>query len=106
MSTREALAKGCSESRKRSLGYEHRIAEAARALATATTKTSDSAVLEAIGEALQKVEEHLLFRFAVAAKYGMEEEVRNRMLQKIVESCARKDDRPEQPRPAACRSEP
>ncbi len=80
-----ALAKGCSESRRRSLGYEHRIAEAARAVAHAAAATSDSAATESIGEALEKVEEHLLYRFAVGGAYGKEVEVREHMLRRAVE---------------------
>src|SRR5690349_2569147 len=37
-----ALAKACTASRERSMGYEHRIAEAARAVALASAATSDA----------------------------------------------------------------
>jgi hypothetical protein len=83
-----ALAKGCTESRRRSLGYEHRIAEAARALASAAAAASESAAMEAVGEALEKVEEHLLYRFAVAGVYGKEADVRGQMLRRVVEASA------------------
>jgi hypothetical protein len=80
----KALAKACGESRRRSMGYEHRIAEAARALANAATASSSSAAMEAIAEALGKVEEHLLYRLAVAGVYGREAEVRGQMLGQAV----------------------
>jgi hypothetical protein len=80
------LAKGCSRSRKNSLGCEHRIAEAARALATAAAVASESAAMKAIGEALDKVEEHLLYRLAVAGVYDQEAKARDIMLQKAIES--------------------
>ena len=82
----KALAKACGDSRRRSLGYEHRIAEAARAIANATAATSDSVALEAIGEALEKVEEHLLYKLSIDAVYGKEAEVREKMLQRAIEA--------------------
>jgi hypothetical protein len=81
-----ALAKACGESRRRSLGYEHRIAEAARALANAAAAISDEAALEAVGEALAKVEDHLLYKLSVAGVYGKEAEVRGQMLRRAVEA--------------------
>ena len=81
-----ALAKGCGASRRRSLGYEHRIAEAARAPANAAAAGSDDAAMEAVGEALAKVEEHLLYKLAVAGVYGKEAEVRAQMLRHAVEA--------------------
>lgn len=80
------LARGCTESRRRSLGYEHRIAEAARSLAAALAADSDTRAIEEAAETLQKVEEHLLYTFAVAAVYGREAEVRARMLRCAVEA--------------------
>jgi len=71
-----ALAKACTSARARSLGYEHRIAEAARAVALASAATSDSATVDAVSEALSKVEEHALYVFAVKGVYGKEPEVR------------------------------
>lgn len=80
----KALAKACGESRRRSLGYEHRIAEAARALANAAAASSDAAAMEAVAESLGKVEEHLLYRLAVAGVYGREAEVRGQMLRQAL----------------------
>lgn len=80
------LAKACSDSRRRSLGFEHHIAEAARALAHAAAAASDEAAMEAVGEALAKVEEHLLYKLAVAGVYRKEAEVRAQMLRQAVEA--------------------
>ena len=80
----KALAKGCGESRRRSMGFEHRIAEAARALANAAAASSDAAAMEAVAEALGKVEEHLLYRLAVAGVYGRVVEVRGHMLRRAL----------------------
>jgi hypothetical protein len=74
------LAKGCTRSRQKSLGYEHRIAEAARAVAHAATAIDDSESVEAAAEALAKTEEHLLYRFAVNGVYHKEQEVRKGIL--------------------------
>jgi hypothetical protein len=80
----KALAKACGESRRRSMGYEHRIAEAARALANAAAASTEAAAMEAVAEALDKMEEHLLYRLAVAGVYGMEAEVRGQMLRQAL----------------------
>jgi hypothetical protein len=80
------LAKACGDSRRRSLGYEHRIAEAARSLANAAAAGSDEAAMEAVGEALAKVEEHLLYKLAVAGVYGKEAVVRAQMLRQALEA--------------------
>ena len=80
----KVLAKACGESRRRSMGYEHRIAEAARALANAAAASSDAVAMAAVAEALGKVEEHLLYRLAVAAVYGEESVVRGQMLRQAL----------------------
>ncbi len=82
----KALAKGCSESRHRSLGYEHRIAEAARSLANAAAAASDKTALDEVAESLAKVEEHLLYCLACAGVYNKEREVRGKMFLQIVET--------------------
>jgi hypothetical protein len=81
----KALAKACGESRRRSMGYYHRIAEAARAVANAASASVDSAAIEAVGEALSKTEEHALYQFSVEGVYGKETEVRRNMLFRAVE---------------------
>lgn len=76
-----AIAKACAKSRKHSFGYEHRIAEAARALARAATVwPSDSARLRSVIEALACTEEHRRCRFAIAAVYDKDVEVRREIL--------------------------
>jgi hypothetical protein len=81
----KALSKGCSVSRQRSMGYYHRIAEAARAVANAVSASTESAIISAVGEALSKTEEHILYRYAVDAIYGKEAEVRRTMFAKVIE---------------------
>lgn len=89
----QALAKACGESRRRSMGFEHRIAEAARAMANAAAAASDAAAMEAVAEALGRVEEHLLYRLAVAGVYGREADVRGQMLRQAL-AAARPDAEP------------
>ncbi len=74
------LCKGCSRSRQRTLGYQHRIAEAVRALADAATETESVGIFKRLGEVLSKVEEHLLFRHAVKGEYGQEKAARSLMI--------------------------
>ena len=81
----KALSKGCSDSRQRSMGYYHRVAEAARAVANAVSASTESAIISAVGEALAKTEEHILYQYAVEAVYGKEAEVRRTMFVKIIE---------------------
>jgi hypothetical protein len=81
----KALSKGCSDSRKRSMGYYHRIAEAARAVANTVSASTESAVISAVGDALSKTEEHILYRYAVDAIYGKETEVRRTMFSRVIE---------------------
>jgi len=78
-----AVAKACTASRGRSLGYEHRIAEAARAVALASAATSDASAADSVAEAFAKVEEHALYAFSVEAVYGKEHAVREEMLNRI-----------------------
>ncbi len=80
-----AVAKACTKSRRDSLGYEHRIAEAARALALAAAADpkTKSRVNKAI-EAMALCEEHALYRFAVAGVYDKEEEVRGQILSVVL----------------------
>lgn len=78
-----ALAKACTASRERSMGYEHRIAEAARAVALASAATSDASATDAVAEALAKVEEHALYAFSVVGTYGKERAVREEILNRI-----------------------
>ena len=80
----KALAKACGASRRRSMGYEHRIAEAARALLHAATASSNEAAMQSSAEALGCVEEHLLYRLEVAGIYGREAEVRGQMLRQAL----------------------
>ena len=75
-----AVAKACSKERERTFGYEHRIAESARALAWAAARTGDDARREALAESLGKLEEELVTHDAVAGIYGREREHRARML--------------------------
>jgi hypothetical protein len=81
----KSLAKACGDSRRRSMGYYHRIAEAARAVANAASASTDSAAVEAVSEALSKTEEHILYQLSVDAVYGKETEVRRNMLFRAVE---------------------
>ncbi len=72
----KVLAKGCTKSRKASLGYDHRIAEAARAIANAAAQTSPDQRIEAVSEAFQRAEDHLVYMYSVAGVYGKEGEGR------------------------------
>lgn len=65
------------------MGYEHRIAEAARAVALASAATSDDSAVDLVAESLAKVEEHALYAFAVVGTYGKEHAVREEMLNRI-----------------------
>jgi hypothetical protein len=80
----KALSKGCSDSRQRSMGYYHRIAEAARAVANAVSASTESAIMSAVTESLDKTEEHILYRYSVDAMYGKEAEVRRTMFAKVI----------------------
>jgi hypothetical protein len=75
-----AAAKACTAARKDSFGYEHRIAEAARAVARAAVANSHKTTIEAVVEAISKTEEHILYRYAVDAIYNKEVEVRSELL--------------------------
>jgi hypothetical protein len=71
-----ATAKACTAARRDTLGYQHRLAEAARALATAVTRTSDAAIRDELFAALAHAEDHLRYRHHVAGDYGKDGEVR------------------------------
>jgi hypothetical protein len=70
------VAKECTKARAASLGYEHRIAEAARAVAQAAAARSEEDIRSLAIEAIAKVEEHTLYKYSVDAIYGKETEVR------------------------------
>lgn len=72
------LAKGCTAARRDSLGYEHRIAEAARAVANAAGATG-ARFEECVGDALDRTEEHINSELHVKAIYGREIETRRRI---------------------------
>lgn len=78
------LSKGCSTSSRRTLGCEHRIAEAARAVANAAIAASDRVMREAVSQALGNTEEHVLYVWAVEGVYDRETEVRQKMAEKIL----------------------
>jgi hypothetical protein len=78
-----AIAKACSHERERTFGYEHRIAEAARALIWAATRSSPAAKRDALAEALGKIEEELVTRDAVAGVYDREREHRARLIRAL-----------------------
>ena len=66
------------------MGYEHRIAEAARSVALASAATSDAGTADSVAETFAKVEEHALYAFAVIGTYdGKERSVREEMLNRI-----------------------
>ena len=65
------------------MGYEHAIAEAARAVALASAATSDADAADSVAEALAKVEEHAVYAFSVEGIYGKECAVREEMLNRI-----------------------
>jgi hypothetical protein len=75
-----AIAKACGLERKRTFGYEHRIAEAARALIWSATRVSRESQLEALAEALARIEDELVSRDAVKGVYGHEREHRARII--------------------------
>lgn len=81
----KVLSKGCSNSRHRSMGYCHRVAEAARAVANAASANTASAIMSAVSDALEKTEEHILYRYSVDAIYGKEGEVRRMMFEQIIQ---------------------
>lgn len=78
------LAKGCTKSRQRSLGYQHRIAEAIRSLARAAVASSDDRGREELGEALAKVEEHIRYRYSCRGEYPTDVPIRRPMIEALV----------------------
>lgn len=72
-----AFAKACTVARRRTLGYEHQIAEALRAILLATAEPPGSeAMFRELGEALRAAEDHRLYEHCIEARYGLEREVR------------------------------
>jgi hypothetical protein len=67
------------------MGDYHLVAEAARGVANAVSASTESAIMNAVGEALAKTEEHILYRYAVDAIYGKEAEVRRTLFAKVAE---------------------
>lgn len=78
-----AVAKACTAARRETLGFEHRIAEAARAVATSVTRTSEPAVRAELFEALARTEEHLLHGHAVKGVHDEATEVRASVLETL-----------------------
>ena len=81
-----AIAKACSHERERTFGYEHRIAEAARALVWAATRSSPAARRDGLAEVLGKIEEELVTRDAVNGVYDREREHRARLIRALQSS--------------------
>ena len=81
-----AIAKACGKERERTFGFEHRTEEAARALIWAATRVSQEARQEALAEALDKIEEELVTRDAVAGVYDREREHRARIIDTLRQS--------------------
>jgi hypothetical protein len=52
------------------------------------TATSDDVAREAAAEALARTEEHILYRYAVAAIHGKGPDVRREMFDRVVEALA------------------
>jgi len=77
------LAKECSKARAASLGSEHRIAEAARAVAQVPAARSEEQARSLALEAIVRAEEHVLYRYAVDGVYGKEAEVRRAILARL-----------------------
>jgi hypothetical protein len=79
-----AVAKACTRSRERTFGYEHRIAEAARAIAQAVSHGHlEPAMRRCAIDALDRAEEHLICQQHIEARYGQEHLVRERLLSTI-----------------------
>lgn len=78
-----AVAKACTAARRETLGFEHRIAEAARAVATAVTRTDERATRAELFEALARTEDHLLHRHAVKGVHDTATEVRACILETL-----------------------
>jgi len=79
-----AVAKACTQARKDSLGYQHRIAEAARCVAiAAAAKPKSRERFAAMREALEKVEEHRVYRLSVEGIYDKERAVRLSMIESL-----------------------
>ena len=84
------IAKECTKARSASLGDQHQIAEAARAIAQIPSARTDTAARACSIEALAKAEEYALYRHAIAGIYGKQPEVRHGILSTLRESAARK----------------
>jgi len=79
----KAVAKVCTQARKDTLGSEHRIAEAARAVATAVTRTSDDVMRCDAVQALASVEEHLLYRRSAGGEHDRQTNVREQIAEAL-----------------------
>ena len=76
----QVAAKGCSAARKATIGYGHRIAESARAVANAAERSDSGAAIEAALLAVAHLEDHLAYEFAIDAVYGKEAQIRRAIL--------------------------
>ncbi len=72
----KAAAKDCTAARNETFGYDHRIAEAARAIAWAVTAKDNVPIWEALGA----IEEELLARVQLVAEYHRTPEQRRALL--------------------------
>jgi immunity protein 5 of polymorphic toxin system len=68
----KAMAKACTAARTETFGYEHRVAEAARAIAWSAGAKDN----KHIWDALQVIEEELLLRISIVAEYHRKTEQR------------------------------
>lgn len=72
----KAAAKDCTAARNETFGYDHRIPEAARAIAWATSAKDNTPIWEALGA----IEEELLARIQLVAEYHRAPEQRRALL--------------------------
>ena len=75
-SAAKAAAKECTAARNETFGYDHRIPEAARAIAWAVTAKDNTPIWEALGA----IEEELLARIQLVAEYHRAPEQRRALL--------------------------
>lgn len=69
-------AKGCTAARAQTLGYEHRVAEAARHVASAVGARDDAPLFDA----LVSVEEELFYRISIPGEYDRAAEQRRALV--------------------------
>lgn len=79
-------AKGCTAARSKTIGYGHRVAEAARALALAGTNLGNPRFAVHIVDCLEKAEEELKYEYSIEARYGQEPQIRGAMLALLSEA--------------------